>query len=401
MNASSPRGSRIGFVVILGSLIAFAPLSIDMYLPAFPAIAAHYGTTAGAVQTTLAIFFIGLAVGQGVVGPITDRVGRLPPLLIGIAMYVGASVWAALAPDIESLTAARLLQALGGCAGIVVSRAMVRDLFDERGSAQVYSMLMLVMGLAPILAPMIGGFIIAQYEWQVIFWVLAAFGLACVPAVLFGLGETLPRERRQRGGLRPVLGAYLALFADRPFMAFSLANAFISAAMFAYITGSPFVFIELHGLAPAGYAMLFGVNAAGLIVASQVNAFLLRRISGRTILKVAMGVHLAAALALLAATIFRPDAFYPLAGCIFVAVGSLGFVGANAMAAAMARAQSHIGSASALTGILQFALAAVAGALVGAFNDGTALPMALIIAGASIAGTVARLTARGTQPAAA
>jgi len=198
-----------------------------------------------------------------------------------------------------------------------------------------------------------------------------------------------------------VLGAYLALFADRPFMAFSLANAFISAAMFAYITGSPFVFIELHGFDPSGYAMLFGVNAAGLIVASQVNAFLLRRISGRTILKVAMGVHLDAALALLAATTFRPDAFYPLAACIFIAVGSLGFVGANAMAAAMARAQSHIGSASALTGILQFALAAVAGALVGAFNDGTARPMALTIAGASIAGTVARLTARETLPAGA
>lgn len=394
MNATDPRSVRVGFVVILGALIAFAPLSIDMYLPAFPAIAAHYGTTAGAVQTTLAVFFIGLAVGQGVLGPVSDRVGRLPPLLGGIALYVCASIWAALAPDIESLTAARLLQALGGCAGIVVSRAMVRDLFDERGSAQVYSLLMLVMGLAPILAPMIGGFIIAYYEWHMIFWVLAAFGLACGPAVLFGLGETLPRERRQHGGLRPVLGAYVALFADRPFMAFSLANAFISAAMFAYITGSPFVFIELHGLDPAGYAMLFGVNAAGLIVASQVNALLLRRISGRKILKLAMGVHLAAALTLLAATVFLPGAFYLLAACIFVAVGSLGFVGANAMAAAMARAETHIGAASALTGILQFALAAASGGLVGAFNDGTALPMAVIIAGASIAATIARISGR-------
>ncbi|ABS62194.1 drug resistance transporter, Bcr/CflA subfamily [Parvibaculum lavamentivorans DS-1] len=399
MNASSPRGSRIGFVVILGALIAFAPLSIDMYLPAFPAIAAHFNTTAGAVQMTLAVFFIGLSVGQGVVGPITDRVGRLPPLLIGIGLYVGASIWAALAPDIESLTAARLFQALGGCAGIVVSRAMVRDLFDERGSAQVYSLLMLVMGLAPILAPMIGGFIILHHDWHMIFWVLAAFGLACVPAVIFGLGETLPRERRQHGGLRPVLGAYLALFADRPFMGFALANAFISAAMFAYITGSPFVFIELHGLDPSGYAMLFGANAAGLIFASQVNAFLLRRISGRLILKIAMGVHLAAVVALLGFTIFMPGAFYPLAACIFVAVGCLGFVGANATAAAMARADSHIGSASALTGILQFALAAVSGGLVGAFNDGTALPMALIIAGASIAATLARLSARERVPA--
>ncbi|HCX68651.1 MAG TPA: Bcr/CflA family drug resistance efflux transporter, partial [Rhodobiaceae bacterium] len=148
---------------------------IDMYLPAFPAIAEHFGATAGAVQTTLAVFFIGLAVGQGILGPVMDRMGRLRPLLLGIAVYVAASLWASFAPDIESLTAARLLQALGGCAGIVASRAMVRDLFDERTSAQVYSMLMLVMGLAPILAPVIGGVLIAHYEWPVIFWVLTAF----------------------------------------------------------------------------------------------------------------------------------------------------------------------------------------------------------------------------------
>lgn len=396
MNASNSLAARIRFIVILGALIAFAPLSIDMYLPAFPAIADHFGVAPGAVQTTLAVFFVGLAVGQGVVGPITDRVGRMPPLFIGISMFVGASIWAALAPDIESLTAARLLQALGGCAGIVVSRAMVRDLFDERSSAQVYSLLMLVMGLAPILAPMIGGFIIAHYEWHMIFWVLAAFGFACLPAALFGLGETLPREKRHRSlSIAHIAGAYLALFRDRPFMGFALANGFISSAMFAYITGSPFVFIELHGLSPDTYALLFGVNATGLIAAAQMNAFLLRRHSSRTILKLAMAVHLLAALGLLVFTLLLPGVFLPLATCLFVAVSSIGFIGANAIAAAMARAEGYIGAASALTGILQFALAAAAGGLVGAFNDGTALPMALVIAGASIAGTLARLSARG------
>ena len=402
MKASQSVGPRIRFVVILGSLIAFAPLSIDMYLPAFPAIADHFGVAPGAVQTTLAVFFVGLAVGQGILGPIMDRLGRLRPLIFGIAVYVAASLWAAIAADIESLTAARLLQALGGCAGIVASRAMVRDLFDERASAQVYSLLMLVMGLAPILAPMIGGFLIANYEWPVIFWVLAAFGLACIPAVLFGLGETLPREKRHRGGgLAEVGRAYLALCLDRPFIAFALANALVSSAMFAYITGSPFVFIELHGLAPASYAILFGVNAAGLIAASQVNAFLLRRHSSRAILKIAMGVHLAAALALLAFTLLLPQAFYPLVACIFIVVGSYGFVGANATAAAMARADVNAGSASALTGILQFAFAAVVGGLVGAFNDGSALPMAIVIACASIAGTVARLASGEKAEAAA
>ena len=402
MNASQSLRPRLRFVVILGALIAFAPLSIDMYLPAFPAIADHFAVPPGAVQTTLAVFFVGLAVGQGILGPIMDRLGRLRPLLFGIAVYVAASLWAAVAADIESLTAARLLQALGGCAGIVASRAMVRDLFDERASAQVYSLLMLVMGLAPILAPMIGGFLIANYEWHVIFWVLAAFGLACMPAVFFGLGETLPREKRHRGrGLAEVGRAYLALCMDRSFIAFALANALVSSAMFAYITGSPFVFIELHGLAPEAYAMLFGANAAGLIAASQVNAFLLRRFSGRTILKFAMTFHLAAALVLLAVTLLLPHAFWPLAACIFVAVGTYGFVGANATAAAMARADGNAGSAAALTGILQFAFAATVGGIVGAFNDGTALPMALVIAAGSLLGTLARFMSRDKVPAAA
>lgn len=396
MQASTSSDVRIRFIVILGALIAFAPLSIDMYLPAFPAIAHDLGASAGAVQATLAIFFIGLAVGQGVVGPISDRTGRLPPLLVGILIYVGASVWAALATNIESLLAARLLQALGGCAGIVTSRAMVRDLFDEQASAQVYSLLMLVMGLAPILAPMIGGVLIQHYEWPMIFWVLAAFGLACVPAVLLGLGETLPKERRHKeGGVGTALRAYLALCGDRPFMGFALANAFVSSAMFAYITGSPFVFIELHGLTPGGYALLFGVNAGGLIIAAQVNALLLRRYSSRAVLKVAMAVQLLAALSVLGVTILVPEAFLPLAICIFIAVTSLGFIGANATAAAMARAEGHIGAASALTGILQFALAAVSGGLVGLFNDGSALPMALIIAVGSVAGMAASRMSRG------
>lgn len=395
MHASSPAGIRVSFVVILGALIAFAPLSIDMYLPAFPAIADDLGASAGAVQATLAVFFIGLALGQGVVGPISDRMGRLPPLLAGIAVYVAASIWAALAPDIESLMAARFLQALGGCVGIVTSRAMVRDLFDEQSSARVFSLLMLVMGLAPILAPIIGGVLIEFFEWHAIFWVLAAFGLACVPAVLFGLGETLPPEKRLReGGVISALRAYVALCADRPFMGFALANAFISAGMFAYITGSPFVFIELHELSPSAYAMLFGINAGGLILAAQVNAYLLRHYSSRAILRVAMNVHLAAALALVAATLVMPGSFYLLAGCIFVAVAVLGFVGANATAAAMARAEGNIGAASALTGILQFALAAGAGGLVGLLNDGTALPMVLVILAVSIAATLSRYMAR-------
>jgi DHA1 family bicyclomycin/chloramphenicol resistance-like MFS transporter len=388
------RRSHLRFILILGALTAFAPLAIDMYLPAFPAIATHFGTSAGAVQGTLAIYFIGMAIGQSVLGPLSDRYGRLPPLLLGIAAFSLASVWAARAPNIESLVAARFVQALGGCAGIVIARAMVRDLFEERESAQVYSLLMLVMGVAPILAPLVGGFLLTHFDWTFIFLILGAFGLVCFLAVWRGLGETLPAARRSGGGLVPVLRAYLALTRDRPFVAFTLANAFISAAMFAYITGSPFVFIDFHKLSPEHYAFVFGTNALGLIAASQLNAFLLRRVSGRAILGVSIAAHLVAALGLLGFSLFSPEAILPLTVSLFVIVGSVGFVGANAIAAAMSRAQNYVGAAAALTGVVQFAIAAGAGAAIGALNDGTPLPMAAVIAGLSIAGTLSLLFSR-------
>jgi DHA1 family bicyclomycin/chloramphenicol resistance-like MFS transporter len=253
---------------------------------------------------------------------------------------------------------------------------------------------MLVMGVAPILAPVVGGFLLVHFDWSFIFLLLSAFGAICFIAVWKGLGETLAPQRRSSGGLLPVLHAYLALTRDRQFVAFTLANAFITAAMFAYITGSPFVFIAFHKLSPEHYALIFGANALGLIAASQLNAFLLRRISGRTILAASVTVHLAGALALVGFTLSAPDALLPLMASLFIVVGSVGFIGANAVAAAMSRARNYIGAAAALNGVVQFAIAAAASALVGALNDGTPLPMAAVIAGLSIAGTLSRLAAR-------
>jgi DHA1 family bicyclomycin/chloramphenicol resistance-like MFS transporter len=392
------RAAALRFIVILGSLTAFAPLSIDMYLPAFPALRAHFGASAGAVQATLAVFFVGLACGQAVYGPISDRYGRRPPLLFGIALYVAASVAAACAPDIGSLTAARLFQALGGCAGMVIARAMVVDLFDERETARVFSLLMLVMGLAPILAPLLGGQFLALFGWTAIFWFFAGFGLLCLAAVLLGLGETLPPERRSAGGIVDALRAYRRLLADRRFVAFAATGALAMGAMFAYITGSPFVFIEMHGVSPQVYGLLFGTNAFGLIVASQINARLLRRFPGQAILPVAVAVALIADLALAAAVLADAGGLVGLMIPLFVTVSSLGFVMANASAAAMARATAHRGAASALIGVMQFALAAGVGALVGALQDGTARPMALVIAALGLAAFVAsRIAARSAS----
>ena len=385
---------HLSLVLILGSLTAFAPLAIDMYLPAFPAIAAHFGTSAGAVQATLAAYFIGMAVGQSVLGPLADRYGRLPPLMIGILAFSAASAGVAFAPSIEWMTFMRFVQAFGGCAGIVVSRAMVRDLFDEKQSAQIYSLLMLVMGAAPILAPLLGGFYVAHLDWSYIFLTMSGFALFTSVVVWRYLGETLPPQKRVKRNLVSVLRAYLALFADRPYVAFTLANALISASMFAYITGSSFIFIRHFGLEPEQFAMVFGSNAFCFIIGAQVNARLLRRFEGRSIMAVAMTVHLLGALALLSVSRFAPDAIVPFTACLFVLLGCGGFIGANAVAAAMSRATNNVGAAAALNGVVQFGMAACSGALVGALNNGTAIPMAAVIVGLSIAATCARLAAR-------
>jgi Bcr/CflA subfamily drug resistance transporter len=271
MSVSLSRASYNKLVVILGTLTAFAPLSIDMYLPGLPAIAREFGVPTSAVQQTLAVFFVGLSLGQALYGPISDRVGRRRPLLFGCALYVVACIGCALAPTIGSLIVLRLAQALGGCAGVVIARSVVRDLFDQKEAARMFSFLMLVMGLAPILAPLIGGQVLAAWGWRAIFVVLAGFGVLCVVMVLFGLPETLPAERRVQAGLGEALRVYGRLLTDMHFMGYVLASGLASACMFTYISGSPFVFIELNGVPPERYGLIFGMNALGLIVASQIN----------------------------------------------------------------------------------------------------------------------------------
>ncbi|MDD3446554.1 MAG: Bcr/CflA family multidrug efflux MFS transporter [Zavarzinia sp.] len=399
----APEGAaasrRLGLIVILGALTAFAPLSIDMYLPAFPALQAHFDVGPGAVQGTLAAFFVGLAIGQSIHGPLSDRLGRRLPLVAGITVYIASSIGAIFAPSIESLVLLRFVQALGGCAGIVVARAMVRDLFDERDSARVYSMLMLVMGVAPILAPMLGGLLLTIADWRWIFVALAAFGLACLAAVWLVLPDSLPPEKRQRGGIQPVVRAYLHLMADPVFMGFTLASSFAMAGMFAYITGSPFVFITLHGVSPQDYSLLFGLNAAGLIATSQINLRLLRRLTGRRILIVALLANAGAAVTLAGVTLWPGTGLIALLVPLFLTIASLGFVTANAMAAAMSRAGAHAGIASALIGVLQFALGALAGGMVGLLEDGTAAPMGLTMAAFSLAGVAAHQSLTGRRAA--
>ncbi len=351
-----------------------------MYLPALPTIAAEFGTTTAAVQQTLSAFFVGLALGQLFYGPISDRLGRRAPLLFGCAMYTVVSIGCAFAPSVAGLLGLRFLQALGSSAGMVIGRSVVRDRFDERESARMYSLLVLVMGIAPITAPLIGGQLLVAFGWRSVFFVLAAFGLLCFTMVWFGLEESLPGERRTREGLGHALRSYAGLLTDGRYMGFALAGGLASAAMFAYISGSPFVFIELNGVPPEQFGFLFGINAFGLIATSQLNRRLLESYSSLSLLTAALSVTASAALLLVGVTAAGIGGFPLMLVLLFITIASTGMVGPNAMALAMAPYGRKAGSASALLGATQFMAGALAGALVGLFANGTALPMTGVIA---------------------
>ena len=365
-------------ILILGALSAFGPLAIDFYLPAFPAMAAAFGTDEQHVQLTLAAYFLGLSIGQLAYGPVADRFGRRLPLLIGVGLFTLASLFCAFAPSLDGLIGARFLQALGGCAGMVISRAVVSDKCDAVGSAKVFSQLMLVMGLAPILAPMLGGLLVNLHGWQSIFIALTVFSAAAGLAVAMGLPESMPAHQ-PRQPLSGALRQYGRLLSDKVYLGHALTGGIAIAGMFSYIAGSPFVFIKLYGVPAEHFGWLFGVNAAGFILVAQINARLLSRRGPAFLLTRTVWLYLAAGLALLAVSALHTEHLWPLLIPLFICISSLGCILPNASACAMNGQGARAGSASALLGCLQFSVAAGAAALVGVLHDGTAVPMAMVI----------------------
>lgn len=381
---------RALLVIILGAMAAFGPLATDMYLPAFPAIAASLPAEPAAVQRTLAAFFAGMAVAQLAYGPLADRFGRKPPLLAGLAIFTLASVGCALTRDIHWLTALRFCQGLGGCAGMVMARAVVRDVTEGAASVRLMSQLMLVMGVAPVLAPSLGGALLAAADWRAVFWVLAGYGAALALVVAAALPETLPPGRRRRDGPAQVLGVYARLLADRRFMGHALSGTLPMGGLFAYIAGSPFVFMDLHGVAPADYGLLFGANALGIMLAAQANAALARRLPAPRVLAATQWWMAAAGALLLLAALTGIGGIRAIAVALFLFVAGLGAVMPLATALAMAPQGRAAGSASALIGTLQFGGGALAAGLLGLLHDGTALPMAAVVAACGAGGPLAR-----------
>jgi DHA1 family bicyclomycin/chloramphenicol resistance-like MFS transporter len=372
---------RLGkLTFMLGALTALGPLSIDMYLPSFQAIARDLTASPAQVQLTLAVFFVALGIGQAFYGPLSDRFGRRRPLCFGLALYVLASAGCALARSIEALVAWRFAQALGGCAGMVIARAVVRDRFDEREAARFFSLLILVTGLAPILAPSIGGQILVFFSWRAIFWTLAGFALVGFITATFVLPESLPPERRTEGGVATALRVYARLLRDRAFMRYALSGALVISGMFAYIFGSPFVFMQIYGVRPERFGWIFGAIALGLISASQLNRVVLARVAGARILSHALVVTAAAGVILLVMAWTGVGGLAGLLGPLFVYIASLGFVLPNVIATALGPQGRNAGTASALLGTLQFGAGATVGALLGVLGDGTAVPMAGLIA---------------------
>ncbi|QQZ42809.1 multidrug effflux MFS transporter [Pseudomonas sp. SK3(2021)] len=365
-------------ILILGALSAFGPLAIDFYLPAFPAMALAFGTDEKHVQLTLAAYFLGLSIGQLAYGPVADRFGRRIPLLVGVGLFTLASLACAYAPNLEWLIGARFVQALGGCAGMVISRAVVSDKCDAVGSAKVFSQLMLVMGLAPILAPMLGGLLVNLYGWQSIFIMLTLFSALAGLAVALGLPESLPAHV-PRQPLSGALRQYGRLLADRVFLGHALTGGIAIAGMFAYIAGSPFVFIKLYGVPAEHFGWFFGVNAGGFILVAQLNARLLAKRGPAFLLARTVWIYLLGGLALLAVSSLHPAQLWPLLVPLFICIASLGCILPNASACAMNGQGARAGSASAMLGCLQFSVAAGAAALVGVLHDGSAVPMATVI----------------------
>jgi MFS transporter, DHA1 family, multidrug resistance protein len=382
---------RARVVVILGALSAFGPLSIDMYLPGLPSLGATLDAPAWAVQLTLTACLAGLALGQVVAGPLSDRFGRRTPLLIGVSAYAAASLLCALAPTILALVVLRFAQGVAGAAGIVIARAIVRDMHSGVAAARFFSLLMLVNGLAPILAPVIGGQVLRVTTWRGVFVLLAGIGVVLVAAAAAGLRETLAPADRHPGGIAETIRTFGRLLADRAFLGHALACGLAFGAMFAYISGSPFVLQDIYGASPQVFSLMFATNALGIVGASQANRALLLRFEPRAILRAALVVQASAGVALLA-VVLAGAGVWGIVPLLFVVVASLGLVLPNATALALAGHPRVAGSASGLLGVLQFIVGAAAAPLVGVAGTDTAVPMATVIAvlavGAVLSATV-------------
>ncbi|WP_128101631.1 multidrug effflux MFS transporter [Paenibacillus sp. DCT19] len=370
--------SRIRMALILGTLSAFGPLSLDMYLPALPTLAADFQSSTSYAQLSLTACMVGLALGQLLAGPLSDIRGRRTPLIAGLLLYTIASILCLVSPTMGSFVVLRFIQGVAGAAGIVISRAVVRDVYDGPELTRFFSLLMLINGVAPIAAPIIGGLLLEYTSWRGVFILLSLIGVLTLLAVIFGLGETLPADRRSSGGLKQTLITFRQIASNRLFMGYALTQGLVGAGMFAYISGSPFVLQKIYGISPQMFSLCFAINGLGIILASQIAGRLAGKVSETHLLIAGLIVAGLGGTSLFIAILAEGNLISILIP-LFLVVSSVGLVNTASFALAMANQSKSAGSASALIGVMTFMFGGIVAPLVGLGGEGTAVPMGIVI----------------------
>jgi len=373
------RRTPWGLVTLLGALTALGALAIDMYLPSLPTIGRELHASAEQTQSTVAAFLAGMAVGQLFYGPASDRFGRKPPIFLGLLIYVAASAGCAFATSAPMLIGLRFVQALGACSGSVIARAVVRDRFDHTETARILSLMTLIMGLAPIFAPLVGGALLLVGGWRVIFWVMAGFGATLSLAVALRMTESRSAETAAHARSEHPIRAYLSLLGQRRLVGYALAGALNGATLFTYISSSPQVLIGDYGISAQHFGWVFGINGAGFVIASQLNRRLLRRHTPDAVLGWAAWAGIAAAALMTLAAVTGFGERWSVLPLLFLVLSSYSVMQANTMAGALNVDPRRAGSISALLGGLSFATGAVAAWAAGALHDGTPRPMAAVM----------------------
>lgn len=375
------QNKRTLIILILGLLSALGPFSIDMYLPGFPVMATDLHVSVDMVSYSLASFFAGICIGQLLCGPLLDRFGRKTPLIAGMLLYIAASLGCSFSNNIEMLIVCRFFQALGGCVGMVAPRAVIRDVFPVAENAKIFSLMILILGVSPIIAPTAGSFLISSFGWHSVFLVLTVIGTLTLLAVIFGLPESKQPDPGYSLKAKPILTNFYTVLKVPQFYTYSLMGAISSAGLFAYLAGSPFVFMKLYQVTEQQYGFIFAIIAAGLILCSQLNNQLLKKYTSEQITRVTLVIQTLVGLALLTGTAFNWLNLYSTITLIALFLSCQGFAFPNSSALSMAPFAKNAGSASALMGALQMAFGALAAAVIGLSNPTSALPLAVIMAG--------------------
>jgi len=371
-------------ILILGSLTALGPFSIDMYLPGFPAIARSFHTTTAQVSLSLSSFFVGIALGQLLYGPLLDRFGRKKPLYVGLALYIVTSIGCFFSTGIETLILLRFIQAIGSCAAGVASMAMVRDIFPVKDNAKIFAFLILILGASPMIAPTVGGYVTAVWNWHIIFVILAVLAVLILLAVIFALPESYKPDPAYSLKPKPIINNFWAVFKEPQFYTYALTGSFAFAGLFVYVSGSPLVFMEVFKVSSKTFGWIFAGLSVGFIGSSQVNNLLMKKFRSEQIIFTALSVQLATTIVFVIGAINGWFGLESTIGMIFILLCCVGTISPNASALSLAPFTKNAGTASALMGALQLGLGALASFSVSFFDSKSATPMAGIMAGSTL-----------------